>query len=100
MCVLRSSFSNVFNVDYKSEAFSFLVSSQASKITHEMVLRGLSSPGQVKTRLLRPSSELATVREQSTKESLHSRFGERHQNRIKSLCLETINEGRNPLECL
>lgn len=30
-------------------------------ITHEMLLRGLGIPGQVKTRLLRPSSELATA---------------------------------------
>lgn len=32
-------------------------------ITHEMILRDLSSPGQVKTRFLRPSSELATEQE-------------------------------------
>lgn len=51
MYVLRGSFSDVFNVDYKSEAFSvWFLAKQV--IAHEMVLRGLSSSAQVQTRLL------------------------------------------------
>lgn len=64
MCLLRASYSNVFNVDYKSEAFGFLVSSQ-TRITHEMVGGvvvvggGLEQSRPGKTHLLYPFSELA-----------------------------------------
>lgn len=67
-------------------------------ITDEMVLRDLDIPGQVKTRYPRPSSELAMA--PAKHEGKPASIGEHHQNQIKSLCLETIKEGRDPLECL
>lgn len=62
VCVLRGSCSNVFNVDYKSEAFGFLVSSQTSNYTWDGFEGSEHSwPGE--TRLPHPSSELATAQE-------------------------------------
>lgn len=64
-----------------------------------MVLRGLSVPGQV-----RPASRAPLLICRGTRKAQRNaydpRIGERHQNGIKSLCLETLNEGRDPLECL
>lgn len=77
VCVYFKKFLNVFNVDYKSEAFDFFWFLAKQAITHEMVLRGLSSHGQVKT----CTSLLSWPQhKESTKECLHSQFGERHQN--------------------